>query len=135
VPGTLDVYFGYRQRAIEFIQSRNRRIAAYVAENPPKMPPPVWASLRVEAVLAQAKDVGQREVLVELLEAGERLALYPRPYVASVMFTPPSNRTRMLFTVWPETGGMHMWVSADAFEQFFPEISADEMRRQLGPAD
>lgn len=28
-----------------------------------------------------------------------------------------------------------MWVSADAFEEFFPEISADETRRQLGPAD
>ena len=39
----------------------------------------------------------------------------------------------MLFTVWPETGGMHMWVSADAFEQFFPEISADAARCQLGP--
>ena len=39
----------------------------------------------------------------------------------------------MLFTVWPETGGMHMWVSADAFEQFFPEISADEARRHVGP--
>ena len=39
----------------------------------------------------------------------------------------------MLFTVWPQTGGMHMWVSADAFEQFFPEISADEARRHVGP--
>ena len=39
----------------------------------------------------------------------------------------------MLFTVWPETGGLRTWVSATAFEQFFPEISADETRRQLGP--
>jgi hypothetical protein len=30
LPGTLDAYFGYRQRAIEFIEARNRRIAAYV---------------------------------------------------------------------------------------------------------
>jgi hypothetical protein len=29
--GTLDAYLGYRQRAIEFIESRNRRIAALVA--------------------------------------------------------------------------------------------------------
>jgi hypothetical protein len=41
----------------------------------------------------------------------------------------------MLFTVWPDTGGMHMWVSADASKEFFPEISADEARRELGPAD
>ena len=31
LPGTLDTYSGYRQRAIEFIESRNRRIAALVA--------------------------------------------------------------------------------------------------------
>jgi hypothetical protein len=41
----------------------------------------------------------------------------------------------MLLTVSPKTAGVHLWVSADAFEQFFTEISADEARRQLGPAD
>jgi hypothetical protein len=30
LPETLDAYFVYRQRAIEFIESRNRRIAAHV---------------------------------------------------------------------------------------------------------
>jgi hypothetical protein len=30
LPGTLDAYLAYRQRAIEFIESRNRRIAAHV---------------------------------------------------------------------------------------------------------
>ncbi len=30
LPGTLDAYFAHRQRAIEFIESRNRRIAAHV---------------------------------------------------------------------------------------------------------
>ena len=34
LPGTLDAYFGYRQRAIEFIESRNRRIAAHVGAGP-----------------------------------------------------------------------------------------------------
>ena len=132
VPGALDAYLAYRERAIAFIESRSRRIAAYAAEYPPRMEPP-WASPRFEAVLAQAEAVGQREVLEELLAAGDRLGLYARPYVGSVMFTPPANRTRMLFTVSPETGGTHMWVSADAFEQFFSEISADAARRQLGP--
>jgi hypothetical protein len=133
-PGTLDQYLDYRQHAIEFIESRNRRIAAYVAEHPPKPRPP-WDLPRFEAVLAQAAAVRQREVLEELLAAGHRLGLYLRPYVGSVMFTPPTNRTRMLFTVSPAAGGMRMWVSADAFEQFFPEIPADEARRQLGPAE
>ena len=30
LPGTVNAYFVYRQRAIEFIESRNRRIAAHV---------------------------------------------------------------------------------------------------------
>ena len=96
---------------------------------------PVSGSPRLQSVLAHADAVGQRTVLEELLAAGDRLGFHLRPYVVSVMFTPPTNRTRMLFTVWPETDGLHMWVSADAFEEFFPEISADEARRQLGPAD
>ena len=130
---TLDAYLAYRERAIEFIESRNRRIAAYVAEHPPATPRPVWASQRFEAVLTHAQTVGQRELLEELLAAGDRLGLHTRPYVASVMFAAPTMRTRMLFTAWPEPAGMHMWVSADTFEQFFPEISADDARRELGP--
>lgn len=31
LPGTLDGYLGYRQHAIEFVESRNQRIAAYIA--------------------------------------------------------------------------------------------------------
>lgn len=96
---------------------------------------PVPASSRLQSVLGNAEAAGQREALEELLAAGDRLGLYARPYVASVMFTPPRNKTRMLFTVSPDTDGMHMWVSADAFKEFFPDIAADETRRQLGPAD
>jgi hypothetical protein len=102
----------------------------------PETPPPsVSASSRLQAVLAHAESVGQRAVMEELLAAGVRLGLHARPYVVSVMFTPPTNKTRMLFTVWPETRGMRMWVSADAFEHFFADISAEEARRQLGPAE
>jgi hypothetical protein len=49
------------------------------------------------------------------------------------MFTPPTNRTRMLFTVRPEPDGIRIWVSADTFAEFFPELSADDARRRLGP--
>ena len=34
LPATLDAYLAYRQRAIEFIESRNRRIAAHVGARP-----------------------------------------------------------------------------------------------------
>ena len=131
LPGSLEEYLGYRQHVVEFIELRNRRIATYVSENPPKMLQPVWASPRFDSVLAQAKAVGQLELLEELLAAGDRLGLYIRPYPFSVMFAPPANRTRALFTVWPRMGGMRMWVSADTFEEFFGDISADEARRQV----
>jgi hypothetical protein len=86
-------------------------------------------------VLAHADAVGQRGVLEELLAAGDHLGLYARAYVRSVVFTPATNKARTLFTVWPDTDGIGIWVSADGFEEFFPEISPDEARRQLGPAD
>jgi hypothetical protein len=134
LPGTVDAYRGYRQRAIGFVESRNRRIVEYIAENPPvKASQPVWATHRMQPVLTHADAVGHRAVLEELLAASDQLGLYPRPYAASVMFTPPTNKTRMLFTVRPDSGGLRIWVSADTFEEFFPEISADEARRQLGP--
>ena len=48
VPATIDAYLDYRQRAIEFIESRNRRIAAYIDENPlDSIRRPVWASQRL----------------------------------------------------------------------------------------
>jgi hypothetical protein len=39
LPATLDAYLGYRRRAMEFIESRNRRIAAYRHPRPPIDPP------------------------------------------------------------------------------------------------
>ena len=34
LPTTLDAYLGYRRRAMEFIEARNRRIAAYMRAGP-----------------------------------------------------------------------------------------------------
>ena len=34
LPATIDAYLGYRQHSIDFIESRNRRIAAYVSARP-----------------------------------------------------------------------------------------------------
>jgi hypothetical protein len=96
---------------------------------------PVSASARLQSVLAHADTLGQRGLLEELLAAGAHLGLYARPYAVSVMFTPATNKTRTLFTVSPNMGGIAIWVSADAFAEFFPEISADDAQRQLGPAD
>jgi hypothetical protein len=39
LPTTLDAYLGYRRHAMEFIESRNRRIAAFHRSRPPIDPP------------------------------------------------------------------------------------------------
>ncbi len=39
----------------------------------------------------------------------------------------------MLFTLWTEQGAGRMYTSSEAFEEFFPGISADQARRHLGP--
>lgn len=50
LPTTVDAYLAYRQRAIEFIDSRNRRIVDYVAGNPRmKTTQPVRSSQRLRA--------------------------------------------------------------------------------------
>ena len=51
------------------------------------------------------------------------------------MFTPPTNKSRMLFTIFSSTErhGSRIYSSGEAFEQFFPNISADEAQHQLGP--
>jgi hypothetical protein len=40
LPASLDAYLAYRQRAVEFIESRNRRIAARVSTAPSANPSP-----------------------------------------------------------------------------------------------
>ena len=46
LPGTVDAYLGYRQRATEFIESRNRRIAAYDSSASASRPTRAWASVQ-----------------------------------------------------------------------------------------
>jgi Holliday junction resolvase-like predicted endonuclease len=93
---------------------------------------PVPEDQRLEAVLAHAEAVGHRGLFEDLLAAGTRVGLSPRPYKHSMMFSPPTNRTRMLFTIFSEERGSRIYTSADAFEEFFPKISAVEARRHLG---
>lgn len=96
-------------------------------------PEPVPADERLNAVLARAEKNGDRAIFENFLATAKRLGLHARPYVVSVMFTPPTNKTRMLFTLWTEPRGTPIWTYSEAFEEFFPGISADQARRHLGP--
>jgi hypothetical protein len=51
---------------------------------------------------------------------------YIRGHKFAVMYTPPSNKTRMLFTVWLVEGSpdVVLTLSAEAFAEFYPFTAA-----------
>ncbi len=67
-------------------------------------------------------------------EAAEQLGLPVRPYKRSIMYTPPQNRNRMLFTAAAirRPGGVRLYSYAKAFAENFP-VSEEEALSALGP--
>jgi hypothetical protein len=75
----------------------------------------------VDATMALAKRHGIDSALQHAINIANALGLHVRPYKTSLMFTPPSNATRMLFTVWakPEKGKIKAYVGIEPFVEFF----------------
>lgn len=98
----------------------------------------VRPSRTVEELCARADQNGIGYEFRLILEAARdhEDKIYPRPYRASIMYTPKSNRTRMLFTVkhWTKSDRLlQLYVGPEAFAEFFP-VEADEVRLHLGEA-
>ena len=91
-------------------------------------------SSTIEDVMSLAQSRGLSDILGKVLAATKDLNFYPRPYKTSIMFTPPSNKTRMLFTIWVESknGGIKTYVGPSAFAEFYP-ISVEEVEKYIGP--
>jgi len=71
----------------------------------------------------------------QLLDAALRHGLYPRLYKTSIMYAPPMDKRRVLFTVWtkPRNGNqVIVWVGPTAFAKFYP-ISEENAIRIMGP--
>ena len=96
--------------------------------------PPAGTRLTPEAVLELAGQYGTRDQLERAMAVAARKGLRVRPFKTCLMFTPPSNATRCLFTLWaePEKGGLEAYVGIEAFTEFFPLERAD-VEEQLGP--
>jgi predicted transport protein len=60
---------------------------------------PQWSQAGVERVVEQSSDPALQGALLQVVEAGLRAGLYPRPWKRSLMFAPPANRSRGLFTL------------------------------------
>ena len=91
---------------------------------------------RFASVFALADRANLGPEVRAIIAAGIELGLQPRPRSSSVMLAPRANRTRMLFTIWPQAGNggrlsIYRW--APAIAEFFPEIEESAARDALGP--
>jgi len=88
----------------------------------------------LESVLALADQNGTLPIMRKCIDIAEQLDLYPRPWPGCIMFAPPNNRTRALFTTWvkPENGKTKIWVGNKPFSEFYP-ISEENVKSHIGP--
>lgn len=93
--------------------------------------PQAEPSLEALCNLADAAGIGKD--FRRFCETGQRLGLYPRVYKASVMFTPPQARNRMIFTAWtqPWQNKLSVALSAEALAEFYP-VSRSDAAQAIG---
>ena len=148
IPQTPSEYWEYRQRAITFIEARNRRILRYLSADRSRglregertdldvvalELPPTSTRLTQEAVLELAGQCGTRQELERAIAVATKKGLRVRPFKACLMFAPPQNGTRCLVTLWArrEDGKLAAYVCTEAFPEFFPLDPAD-VEQHLG---
>ncbi|MDD5367869.1 MAG: endonuclease NucS [Anaerolineaceae bacterium] len=88
----------------------------------------------IDAICHMADQHGVGAEVHALVEGALKHGLYPRPYARSIMFTPPNNHTRMLFTVRadPKPGKpLWMYIEPEVFTEFFP-VSEEAALGALG---
>jgi hypothetical protein len=110
-----------------FVTSRGDRVLVReTAEGEvPPLPPSSLHDLR-----ANAEAGGFADVFDTIKEAAERHGLQLRACKRSVMFTPPTDARRCLFTLWttPQRNGLQLYVETKAFAEFFPVTEEDAFR-------
>ena len=78
--------------------------------------------------LADKSGVGQEFRFV--YEQATRHGFYPRLYKWSIMYTPPTNKTRVLICAWvkPRNGAFDVWIGSKVFAEFFPVLEQDAVQ-------
>jgi predicted transport protein len=95
--------------------------------------PQLW-QVGVERVIGEASDPAVQSALLAVVESAVRNGLYPRPWKRSIMFAPPVNRLRALFTLTiRDDGRVDIGCWSEAFESFYA-LDPAEVERLLGPA-
>ena len=95
-----------------------------------------YKPVSAEEVCALADGSGVGNDFRKIKKTAEDIGLYPRSYKTSIMYTPPFQKNRMLFTIWaqPEYGLLKLYVSPKAIAEFYPisEEKATEILRMSG---
>ena len=103
---------------------------------PARAPESAAEQRTLERVIAVAggPESPEGKSLLAIAAAAERNGLHVRPYKVSLMITPPSMRTRMLFVVWKDErrAGTGITFSPEAIAEFFP-IAPERVVEILGP--
>ena len=109
-------------------------LAREVTESEVKLTETKKKTVTVENVISLAQGIGVGAIFNKLLSVSSKLGFYPRAYKSSIMFTPPTNKSRMLFTIWAKSkeGRIKAYVGPSAFAEFYP-ISDDDVIKFLGP--
>lgn len=95
---------------------------------------PQWSQAGVERVVEEASDPAVQEALLQVVEAAARNGLYPRLWKRSLMFAPPVNRSRALFTLSiRDDDRVDLYCASEAFQTFYA-LDPSEVERLLGPA-
>lgn len=90
-------------------------------------------NIQIDRLIALANENGIGEPFQRLHDTALEHGLYPRTYRWSIMYAPPTNRTRVLLCSWanPKKGELELYISARQFAEFYP-ISEDEAVKLLG---
>lgn len=87
----------------------------------------------VSDLLQKARENGIGDPFEVLYNTALQMGFYPRPYKKSIMYTPPRNRTRYLYTAWtdPKNSLLRVYVGPSAIAEFYP-VSEKEAITALG---
>lgn len=89
----------------------------------------------VEAIRQRAAAAGVDAQFDRFLAIVREVHLYPRPTSLAVTIAPPANRTRYLMYARPEAGVVVLSASPEAFAEFFPPLTPDEVSQRIGLPD
>ena len=110
-----------------------RLLIREVTEEDTRPPPRSGRRYSVEAVRRLAAASGLGEQFDRFVAMAEAAGLAVQPLQKAVRIAPLRNRTRFLIYAGPRDSGMFLPASPEAFAEFFPPLTPDEVTAAIGP--